>query len=127
MEQISIELVLRTLQEDKIYLKSTQTKLCYPIIDRIYRKMMIGVKFPNIKVIDNCIIDGHHRYLASILANVKLEMDISFMSSAKKVNDWKNVVLINEDWDTAAKIKLLNEKDAKYNNIDLNQIVELLK
>ncbi len=72
MQLISKEFIHKFIKEIKIDLKSTHGKLCFPIINRIYQKMLVGIKFPSIKIDDNLIIDGHHRYLASLLANTDL-------------------------------------------------------
>jgi len=128
MKQITREVVISLLDEDKIQLKSTHDKLCLPIINRIYRKMKLGIKFSAIKVSEeDLIIDGHHRYLASRLAEVELDRIPSNTTSATVVTDWKSVEFIDSDWDTEAKIKMLNEQDAKYNNLQPNVLNELLK
>ena len=75
MNQITKEIILDYLQNNQIELQSTQTKLCLPIINRLCKKMDTGIKFPSVKVVDDLIIDGHHRYLASILVDVKLERE----------------------------------------------------
>lgn len=54
--------------------------------------MLVGIKFPSIKIDDDLIIDGHHRYLASLLANTLLDTIPSNKTSATIVNDWNNVV-----------------------------------
>jgi hypothetical protein len=89
--------------------------------------MAIGIKFSSIKVADGLIIDGHHRYLASLLAEFKLETVISISTSATEITDWISIDYVDEDWDTQAKIKMLNEEDAKYNAVSIDEIVELLK
>ena len=89
--------------------------------------MATGIKFSNIKVADGLIIDGHHRYLASLLADFKLETVISSSTSAAEITDWITIDYVDEDWDTQAKIKMLNEEDAKYNAVSIDEIVELLK
>lgn len=127
VEQISTEIVLKLVREGNIELKSTHDKLCYPIIARIYTKMKIGIKFSGIKVDRDVIIDGHHRYLASLLAGVSLDMFPSYQTSATIVTDWDSVVFDNEDWDTEAKVLMLNEIDAKFNDISLEKLNELLK
>ncbi|GAB3025638.1 hypothetical protein GCM10027051_33000 [Niabella terrae] len=89
--------------------------------------MKAGIKFPGIKVEDNLICDGHHRYLASILANFHLDRIPGSKTSATSPVHWKSVVFEEEDWDTPAKINMLNEQDAEYNSIPIEKIVELLK
>ncbi|MEQ1733031.1 MAG: hypothetical protein ABL940_05125 [Bacteroidia bacterium] len=76
---------------------------------------------------DNLIIDGHHRYLASRLANVELDRVMSSITSATQITEWSLIDYVNEDWDTQAKIKMLNEEDAEYNKLPIDKIVDLLK
>lgn len=89
--------------------------------------MSAGIKFSGIKVEDSLICDGHHRYIASILANFPLERVPGSLTSATSPVDWKSVTFEEEDWDTVAKIDMLNMQDAEYNNIAIEKIVELLK
>ena len=127
MQPITKEYVETILKDQKITLKSTQKKLCFPIINRIYKKMKSGIKFSAIKVDENLIIDGHHRYIASIMAEVPLELIPSNMTSATTIIDWSQILLDSEDWDTTAKINMLNAIDAEFNNISFEKLDELTK
>jgi len=127
MHEISKEFVLKYLKEGKNNMKSTHARLCFPIINRIYKKMSIGIKFPSIKVDKDLIIDGHHRYVASLLSGTKLDTIPYNKTSATVVIDWDAVILDTDDWDTEAKIKMLNEKDAEFNDIQIYKINKLLK
>ncbi len=127
MERITKEIIQELINNNKMELCSTHTKLCLPIITRIYKKMLGDIKFSGIKVEDNLICDGHHRYIASLLANFPLERISGSSTSATAVVPWKSVIFEEDDWDTVAKIKMLNEQDAEYNNIAIGKIVELLK
>jgi len=127
LQQLTIEFVYEFIRENKIELKSTHGKLCFPIINRIYRKMSVGIKFKDIKTDGDLIIDGHHRFLASLLANTTLETTPSSKTSATIEYDWNNIIFDVNDWDTEAKILMLNEQDADNNNITLKEIIELLK
>lgn len=89
--------------------------------------MSAGIKFSEIKVENSLICDGHHRYIASILANFFLGRIQGNITSATSEIPWKSVSFEDEDWDTEAKINMLNEQDANYNNIPLATIVELLR
>ena len=89
--------------------------------------MKAGIAFTGIKVDGDVIIDGHHRYVASLIADVYLDKYPSSKTSATKITDWEDVKLINDEWDTDAKILILNEQDAKYNNISLEKLNEILK
>lgn len=127
MERITKEIIVEFISKNKIELISTHTKLCLPVINRIFKKMSAGIKFPGIKVDNNLICDGHHRYIASILANFPLERIPGSITSATIVVHWVSVTFEDEDWDTPAKINMLNEQDADYNNVPIDEIVELLK
>jgi hypothetical protein len=89
--------------------------------------MMNGVKVDDIKVCDTLIIDGHHRYVSSLLANSKLNEAKSSKTSATIEYDWVEVKFVEEEWDTAEKIKILNELDAEFNNMTIEEIIEMTK
>lgn len=89
--------------------------------------MSAGIKFSSIKVENNLICDGHHRYVASLLANFPIERISGSSTSATIIVNWESVIFEEEDWDTSAKINMLNEQDAEYNNMPIEKIVELLK
>ena len=72
MENINKELILKAIATSDYVLTATHRKLCLPIINRIYKKLINGIKFDDIKACDSLIIDGHHRYVSSLLANIKL-------------------------------------------------------
>ena len=89
--------------------------------------MLVGIKFTEIKVENGLICDGHHRYLASLLAKYSIETVPSVTTAATIIINWESVNFDNDDWDTTAKIKMLNEIDANYNNIPIEKIIDLLK
>ena len=101
----------------------TQPKLCMPIIKRMCQKMSHGIKFDDIKICDNLIIDGHHRYLSSLITGIDIGSVLSHKTSATKLVKWFDVEFDETDWDTETKILHLNELDARYNGLD----VEFLK
>ena len=127
MEKITKEIIVEFISKNEIELSSTHTKLCLPVINRIFKKMSAGIKFSGIKVEKKLICDGHHRYIASILANFPLERIPGSITSSTITVHWESVTFEDEDWDTPAKINMLNEQDAEYNNIAIEKIVELLK
>lgn len=127
MEKITKEVIQDLTLKNEIELSSTHRKLCVPIINRIYKKMLAGIMFSAIKVDNNLICDGHHRYLASLLANFSIERIPTNRTSATIVVEWKAVVFDEMDWDTEAKINMLTEQDAIYNNMTIQQIIDILK
>ena len=127
MEKVNKEMILNAIAASNYILIATHSKLCLPIINRIYKKMINGIKFDDIKVCDRLIIDGHHRYVSSLLANIKLDEAKSSKTSATIQYDWTEVEFVEEEWDTEDKIKRLNELDAEFNNIPLEKLIELTK
>jgi hypothetical protein len=127
MEDITKEVVLKLLEDKVIKFKSTHTQLCIPIINRLYKKMKLGISFQGIKVAEDLIIDGHHRYLASLLANVTIDVFPTQPSSATIISDWNTVIFVEEDWDTEAKILMWNTIDAQYNSILVEEIIRIIK
>ena len=89
--------------------------------------MSAGIRFSGIKVENNLICDGHHRYIASLLADFPIERIPGSITASTTAVNWESVIFEEEDWDTAAKINMLNAQDADYNNIAIELIVELLK
>lgn len=57
LENFSSETVLKFLRDVNAELKPTHEKLCYPILERIYKKMCVGIYFSGIKVYEDIIIE----------------------------------------------------------------------
>lgn len=127
MDKINKEAILKAIKKSDYNLITTHNKLCLPIINRIYKKMIHGIKFDDIKACNKLIIDGHHRYVSSLLANIELGESKSSKTSATIEYKWTDVEFIEEEWDTLDKIKRLNELDAKFNNIPIEKIIEIAK
>lgn len=127
MENITKVIVDDFLQNNTLDFNSTHKKLSLPIINRIFKKMKHGIRFEDIKVSDNLIIDGHHRYISSVLAGFSIGKIEYHKTSAKIEYKWKDVEFINEDWDTEFKIKHLNHLDAEYNNISIEKIIDIIR
>lgn len=89
--------------------------------------MIAGIKILPIKVEGNFICDGHHRYVASLLAKYSLERVSWVTTSATTVIDWKTMSFDESDWDTEDEINLRNRQDAEYNSVSIEEIVEMLK
>ena len=89
--------------------------------------MINGIKFDDIKVCETLIIDGHHRYVSSLLANIKLDEAKSSKTNATIEYDWKDVEFVEEEWDTEDKITRLNELDAEFNKMSLEKIIAITK
>lgn len=124
-ELITAEYLKEFITKHKIELTPTQSKLCIPIIQRMCQKMLKGIKFDDIKICDNLIIDGHHRYVSSLLTDIQFTSVPTKKTSATHAFDWVNIEFDENDWDTESKIQYLNEQDAKYNNIDIEVLKQI--
>jgi hypothetical protein len=127
LERITKEIIVDFISNNEIELASTHTRLSLPIINRIFKKMSANIKIPAIKVEGNFICDGHHRYVASLLAQYPLERISWNKTSATTLIDWKTVSFDDGDWDTEEEVNQRNRQDAEFNNIPIEKIIELLK
>jgi len=123
------ELILTKISQKGELLLPNQDALSIPIIERIYKKMLKKLKFPPIHVSsDNLIVNGHHRYISSLLSDFDIEI-VSNYPKPSVVNDftWKTVEFTVDDWDSPSKIKRLNALDARYNNMTIEEIESIIE
>lgn len=124
---ITEEIIKQYLSKNSTAYKSTQNRLSLPIINRLYKKMKNGIRFDDIKICDNLIIDGHHRYISSLLAGFEIQTINSHKTSATYIFEWDYVSFLDIEWDTKDKIQYLNELDAIFNNISIEKVIEIIK
>ncbi|MBC7642637.1 MAG: hypothetical protein H7174_09940 [Flavobacterium sp.] len=127
MNEITDESIKEFLFKEKLDFNPTHSKLSIPVINRIYKKLVNGIRFDEIKVNGNLIIDGHHRYISSMISKIEIGYRNYPKTSATSEFDWKEVKFVNEEWDTLDKIQYLNELDAKHNNIPLEKLISFNK
>lgn len=127
IEDITKEKIIDFINHHQPEFQSTHQRLSIPIINRLYKKMIHGIKFTEIKVYDNLVIDGHHRYISSLLANKNINTIPTLKPSKTKTITWKTIEFVDEEWDTPEKIKILNMEDAEFNNISISVLLELTK
>jgi hypothetical protein len=125
VQKISAEFIKTFLASNELPFYATQPKLSIPIIFRICQKMAHGIKFDDIKVCDNLIVDGHHRYLSGLIMRFDIGKLLSTKTSATRSIAWDSVEFDEEDWDTPARIAHLNELDAKYNGLEIEFVKQI--
>ena len=118
--------LLELIKAEELDLLSTHKTLSLPVIERIYKKMRLNLRFGSVQVDKGAILNGHHRYLASRLADFPLDQVPGIKTAAKQLIDWQNVELVEDDWDTEAKIRHLNKEDARYNGMSLEELLAKL-
>ena len=125
--KLNIERTSQFISENIFEFVPSQERLSFPIIRRLYLKMCIGIQFAPLKICNGTIIDGHHRYIAACLAEIKCEFVPAQSSTIIKEIMWQSVRIVSEDWDTPEIIQKMNVEDAKYNNINLESINQLIE
>lgn len=105
----------------------TQNKLSIPLINRLHKKMIIGIEFDAIKVSNTgLIINGHHRYIASLLAKKNINIFPATENINQQKYDWNELILSRNDFDSKSQIKYHNYNDAQRNKIKLEELEILL-
>ncbi|HVI47467.1 MAG TPA: hypothetical protein VM802_21520 [Chitinophaga sp.] len=123
---ITKEDVQTLILSGELVLGCSQDKLCIPIVNRLYIKMISGLSFTAIKVVDNLICNGHHRYIASCLAGISIGIDPYVITNATEKKNWELVHLDENDWESEDDINIHNQKDAEVNNMKMSELQDLL-
>lgn len=101
MHEITYEEVKLFIETNSLKFRPGQNKISYPIIARIHRRLQEGHHFSNIKVQNNVINDGHHRFISLSLLSMNVSCDLAGENTSKqKPFDWKDVQLDFSDYDT---------------------------
>jgi len=124
--EISVEAVRRLIESGDLDRKCTQKKLSLPIIARLSKKMAANIKFSPIKVHNDIICDGHHRYVASKLTGKPVNESPNLLTSATSIADWFSVEIVNEDWDSVEEIANFNQIDADFNGLTVERVIEIV-
>ena len=120
-------IVEQKLSDGSFVLKPTQSKISLPIAFRIYKKMKANLKFDAIKICDELLIDGHHRYIASVIAGVSIERFQSTKNLTQSSFEWADVSLITVDYDESNLIDYHNYNDALRNDVTVAYIKKILE
>lgn len=112
------------LESNQIKLMPSQKRICLPIINRMVRKMKSNIRFADILTCEGVIVNGHHRYIASLIAGVNIGMMTGGMPMLQ-LSDWRQIEFAEEDWDTAADLMIINQRDASFNGLTLKDVIEI--
>jgi hypothetical protein len=84
---------------------------------------MCGLRnFDAIRVADDVIIDGHHRYIASKLSKTEIQIFPSTKNHNQLVFKWEEIILNPNEYDSDIEINYHNFNDATKNGISLEGI-----
>ncbi|GEM_PF-830880 len=111
-QAITYEEVIAYLQNSNLDFHPTQSSISFPIIERICRRLKSGNEFSPIQIVDNKIIDGHHRYVGYNLMKKKLErVPGGANASFHKNLAWSEVDVDINDYDSE---EIKTEYENKY-------------
>ena len=125
MREINFKNVRDLLDSGSLGLIATQGEVCLQILQRIYKKMKLGIEFENIRVNHSRIVDGHHRYVCSILSGIDIGINEWPIPSTTVNTDWKDVIINEDDYEDAEMIRKHNERDAELNDVDISTLNNL--
>jgi hypothetical protein len=84
------------------------------------------INFDAIKVAEDLIIDGHHRYIATKLSKTTIQIFPSTKNHSQQSFEWSDVILKTNEYDTETEIKYHNFNDAIRNGISVDEIEKFL-
>ncbi len=125
VQTISIDELRDFLNSFEFPIRPIQKKICFPIIQRIYRKTIIEVQFENINIDNSLLINGHHRYLCSLLSFKNIDTNKWKSPSQIAPLQWNEIEIDLEDWESIEIINRHNFLDAARNNIDVKTLEDL--
>lgn len=99
------------LQSHTFPLSPNQNKLSYPKLLRIFKRMVNNKPFTAIKVGEEKIIDGHHRYVCAEFLSKDLETTEGGVNISHEVDlSWKEILIEDEDWDHEEDLKAYTDE-----------------
>lgn len=101
MHKITYDEVEKFLKTEQLSLKPGQSRVSFPIIARIHRRLQEGHEFSHIKVINDVISDGHHRFICHSLLKKEIYWDAAGENTTEQtIVEWKDIELDAIDYDT---------------------------
>ncbi len=121
---VTDQMIKEYFERNECSILPTQKRICLPVINRMVRKMQNSIRFNDISIYEGMIVDGHHRYVASLFAGITIGQSDGGKPNPQ-ITDWKSIEIIEEDWDTPAKLLIINQNDADFNGLTLEKMIEI--
>jgi hypothetical protein len=99
-DEITEEIIRAALAAHPNPLVPSQRAVSLPVIKRCVQLMQLGTDLGEllVKLDENAVVDGHHRYISHVLLNTEPELREYIRPEANFLRTW-DVVLIDEvDW-----------------------------
>ncbi len=100
MNEFTPKNVQEFLREGKFEYSSTHKKVYFPILERIYNKLVDGKRFEGIKIEDSIIVNGHHRYICLKFLNLEVETIDWKRSPFTEIISWDSVEIDITEWES---------------------------
>lgn len=79
-------------------LKTKQASVCVSMIQEYVNRVLAGeTDMPPIKVADDVIVDGNHRYITGRITGIDVEF-IAWIGNSKPIISWMDVILDPVEW-----------------------------
>ena len=126
MEEINLKTIQDLFKSGSLDLVATQPGVCLPMLQRIYKKMKVGIDFDAIRVNESRIVDGHHRYVCSKLLDMEIEITNNYpIPSTSENHEWEVLVIDEFDHETDAEINEHNVRDAELSGHEIEFLNDL--
>lgn len=103
---ITYDAVQSFLSMNELEFRPGQNLICFPKIQRIHKRLQNGLVFSQIEVVDDVILDGHHRYICLCLLGLKVETKKGGSNLSFKNNyNWSQINIDLNDHDSPAEIQ----------------------
>jgi hypothetical protein len=98
MEDITQASVEKYLKEGKFDLLPTQAKISFPVIKRYVQLLREGKEPLPIKIADEAIVDGHHRYISGHIFGSQPPSCDYIRPAANIIRSWDSVTVESTDF-----------------------------
>lgn len=114
LQELTKEELDTFLKKTKHIYNTAHTKLCFAIIKRIHRRLLMGHRFGTITVCKTkcLVVDGNHRFIAYSLAGIEVEVRDGTSNHSDVAKTFNEIIIDKvEDWDeySAANKKFCND------------------
>ncbi len=113
-KELSIEELTQFLNDNFLEYETAQKGLCFAIIKRMHKRLMLGYRFKPIRVCRyrNIVVDGNHTYIAYSIAGIPLEeFDGTSCPSDISKPYRKMEVDFDDDWDDNSEVGRKHKSD----------------
>jgi hypothetical protein len=109
--QINKKTFEKFIKDHSFYYLPSQSKLSYPKLERILKRMMNDKELPPIKIANGKIIEGHHRYLCAEYLKKEIAYVKGGVNHTPQIEYfWSEILIEDIDWDQEQDRKLYEKQ-----------------